>query len=88
MLTPLGEEALFRGVFANFLLRWGSWVGVPVSAAIFAVAHGINDVMPIAFVVGLGNGLLLRFSGSLWPAVIVHVVHNSLGILYHGVVRS
>ena len=75
-------------MLANLLFRWGSWIGVLVSAAIFALAHGINDVMPIAFVVGLSNGLLLRFSGSLWPAVVVHVVYNCAGILYHGLVGS
>ncbi|WIY01150.1 type II CAAX endopeptidase family protein [Amycolatopsis mongoliensis] len=85
LLTPLGEEALFRGVFANFLFRWGSWAGVIVSAAVFAVAHGINAIMPLAFVVGLANGLLLRFSGSLWPPIVVHAVYNSTSILYHGI---
>ncbi|MCP2094856.1 MULTISPECIES: CPBP family intramembrane glutamic endopeptidase [Actinosynnema] len=85
LLTPLGEEALFRGVLANSLLRWGPWVAVPVSAAVFAVAHGINDVLPIAFVVGLATGLLLRLSGSVWPGVLVHVVYNSAGVLYHGI---
>ncbi|MEV7550366.1 type II CAAX endopeptidase family protein [Amycolatopsis sp. NPDC089917] len=88
VLTPLGEEALFRGVFANFLFRWGAWIGVPVSAAVFALAHGVNAVMPLAFVVGLSTGLLLRRSGSLWPAVVVHVVYNSAGILYHGITGS
>ncbi|WP_103354629.1 CPBP family intramembrane glutamic endopeptidase [Amycolatopsis sp. CA-128772] len=85
VLTPLGEEALFRGVIANFLFRWGSWVGVLVSATVFALAHGLNAVMPLAFAVGLGAGLLLRFSGSLWPGVVVHTVYNSAGILYHGI---
>ncbi|MGA6161779.1 lysostaphin resistance A-like protein [Amycolatopsis magusensis] len=84
LLTPLGEEALFRGVLANFLFRWGTWISVLVSAAVFALAHGINAVMPLAFVVGLSTGLLLRFSGSIWPTVVVHVVYNSAAILYHG----
>lgn len=83
LLTPLGEEALFRGVIAQFLLRWGTWVGVVVSAALFALAHGINAVMPLAFVIGISTGLLLRLSNSIWPGVLVHVVYNSLGILYH-----
>ncbi|WP_066904720.1 CPBP family intramembrane glutamic endopeptidase [Millisia brevis] len=88
LLTPFGEEVLFRGVLANFLFRWGPWVGVLVSAAIFAVAHGINSVMPLAFVIGLATGLLLRFSDSIWPGILVHVVYNSAGIIYHGVAGS
>lgn len=85
LLTPLGEEALFRGVLAQFLSRWGTWIGLLVSAALFALAHGINAVMPLAFVIGLSTGLLLQLSGSIWPGVLVHAVYNSLGIFYHAV---
>ncbi|GAA3646090.1 CPBP family intramembrane glutamic endopeptidase [Microbacterium marinilacus] len=85
VLTPIGEELLFRGLIANFLFRWGPWVGVLSSAAIFAVAHGVNAVMPVAFVVGVATGVLLRASGSIWPAMIVHIVYNSAGLVYHGI---
>ncbi|QQG97630.1 CPBP family intramembrane metalloprotease [Mycobacteroides chelonae] len=84
VLTPLGEEALFRGVLATFLFRWGSCISVVFSAAVFAVAHGINAVMPLALMIGLANGVLLWRSGSIWPAVMVHIAYNSAGILYHG----
>lgn len=84
VLTPLGEEAVFRGVLLNFLGRWGSWVAVPLSAAIFALAHGINNVLPMAFLVGICAGLLLTVTRSIWPAIVVHMVYNSAGMLYHG----
>ncbi|WP_255794929.1 CPBP family intramembrane glutamic endopeptidase [Mycobacteroides abscessus] len=84
ILTPLGEEALFRGVLATFLFRWGSCVSAVFSAAVFAVAHGINGVMPLALMIGLANGVLLWCSGSIWPAVMVHIAYNSAGIVYHG----
>ncbi|WP_414589569.1 lysostaphin resistance A-like protein [Scytonema sp. PCC 10023] len=76
ILTPLGEELLFRGVIANVLLRYGSVFGVVSSALIFALVHGINIVFPTALVMGLVGAELLRRSGSVWPAVIVHVVIN------------
>lgn len=82
VLTPIGEEFLFRGVIANALLRVGPVVGVLVSAAIFALAHGINIVLPAAFVVGVIAAELMRRSGSIWPAVAVHVVHNTALPLY------
>jgi uncharacterized protein len=84
ILTPIGEEMLFRGVITSFLLRWSSWIAVPIGAAIFAVAHGFNSVMPLAFVIGIATGLLLLRTGSIWPAIAVHVVYNSAGLLYHG----
>ncbi|GGP69490.1 CPBP family intramembrane glutamic endopeptidase [Saccharothrix coeruleofusca] len=77
-LTGLGEELLFRGVVANTLLKHGVWTGVVLSALIFALVHGLNMILPLAFVVGLVNATLLRRSGSVWPAVIVHVVYNSV----------
>ncbi|MGG6293620.1 CPBP family intramembrane glutamic endopeptidase [Leptolyngbya sp. AN02str] len=76
LLTPLGEELLFRGVIANVLLRHGPFFGVVGSALLFAFMHGINIVFPTALVMGLVGAELLRRSGSVWPAVVVHVVFN------------
>ena len=76
LLTPLGEELLFRGVVANALLRYGPVVGVVGSALVFAVTHGLNTVFPAALVVGLITAEIFRRSGSIWPAVVVHAVHN------------
>lgn len=76
LLTPLGEELLFRGVITSALLRYGPIIGVLGSTLIFAVTHGFNTVFPAALVVGLITAELFRRSGSIWPAVIVHAVHN------------
>lgn len=78
--TPIGEELLFRGVLANALTRYGAWVSVLVSAAVFAAAHGLNPVLPVAFVVGVINAVLLRRTGSVWPGIVVHGVNNALSI--------
>jgi membrane protease YdiL (CAAX protease family) len=76
VLTPVGEEFLFRGVVANALLRYGPLVGVVGSAVVFALFHGVNIVLPAAIVVGVITAELMRRSGSVWPAVAVHVVNN------------
>lgn len=82
VVTPLGEEAFFRGVLANGLLRrYRAWIGILLSAAIFAVAHGINPVLPVAFVVGVLTALLFRWSGSIWPGVALHAVNNATALL-------
>jgi|GEM_PF-665250 len=82
VLTPLGEEAFFRGVLANALLqRYRVWIGVVVSAAVFAVAHGINPVLPVAFVVGVLTALLFRWSGSIWPGVALHGMNNASALI-------
>lgn len=76
ILTPIGEEFLFRGVVANALLRYGPFIGVVGSSIIFALLHGINMIFPAAIVAGLVTAEVFRRSGSVWPAVIVHVVFN------------
>lgn len=82
IITPIGEEAFFRGVVANVLLaRYGAWVGVVVSSAVFAVAHGINPVMVVAFIVGVLTALLFRWSRSIWPGVLLHGVNNLTALL-------
>lgn len=81
VLTPIGEEFLFRGVLATALDRYGPWVAVLGSSAVFAVAHGINYILPVAFVVGAVAALLLRKTGSVWPGVIVHATNNAYSIV-------
>ena len=38
----------------------------------------------MAFLVGICAGLLLTVTRSIWPAIVVHMVYNSAGMLYHG----
>ncbi|MBW4470523.1 MAG: CPBP family intramembrane metalloprotease [Stenomitos rutilans HA7619-LM2] len=76
IVTPIGEELLFRGVITNALLRYGSFIGVVGSTLLFALVHGINIVFPTAVVAGLATAEIFRRSGSVWTAVIVHVVFN------------
>nr|WP_282567789.1 CPBP family intramembrane glutamic endopeptidase [Devosia sp. 1635] len=52
VLTPLGEELLFRGVVTTALLRYGPLLGVVGGALVFALFHGINPVFPAALVTG------------------------------------
>lgn len=76
VVVPIGEELLFRGVVTTALLRHGPLVGVGGGALLFALLHGISIVFPAAVVAGLVTGEIYRRSGSVWPAVVVHVVYN------------
>lgn len=78
VLTPIGEELAFRSVIANALNRYGAWAGIVLSSAVFALAHGVNIILPLAFVVGLVCALLFRRTGSVWPGVLVHAVYNGI----------
>ncbi|SAI30127.1 CAAX prenyl protease-related protein [Bordetella ansorpii] len=76
ILTPFGEEILFRGVVANALNRHGAFAGVVVSSLIFGLAHGVSVILPVAIMVGLLSALLFRATGSIWPCVVLHGVYN------------
>lgn len=78
VLTPFGEEVLFRGVVANALNRHGAWAGVGLSAIIFGLAHGVSVILPVAIMVGVLAGLLFRRTGSVWPCVVLHGVYNAI----------
>ncbi|MBW4567397.1 MAG: CPBP family intramembrane metalloprotease [Tolypothrix carrinoi HA7290-LM1] len=73
LVTPVGEELLFRGVITNALLRYGPFIGVVGSTLIFALMHGFNTVFPAALVVGLVTAEVYRRNGSVWPAVVVNL---------------
>lgn len=76
LFVPVGEELLFRGVVMRGLLRYGAVVAVLASSVVFALFHGINMALPTALVVGIIAAEMARRSGSIWPAVAVHVVNN------------
>lgn len=76
VVVPIAEEFLFRGVVTTVLLRYGALIGVFGGAFTFALVHGINIVLPAALVCGLAAGEVFRRSGSIWPAVMVHVLFN------------
>ena len=76
ILTPVGEEFLFRGVVTTALLRYGAPIGVGGSAVIFAAMHGLNAILPVALFEGILAAEVFRRSGSIWPAVVVHVLYN------------
>jgi membrane protease YdiL (CAAX protease family) len=78
LLTPLGEELIFRGVVTTTLLRYGAPIGVIGNAMVFALMHGLNAVFYTALIVGLITGELRRRSGSIWPGFATHVINNFL----------
>ncbi|HEY2176135.1 MAG TPA: type II CAAX endopeptidase family protein [Mycobacteriales bacterium] len=87
-LTPLGEELFFRGVLFGGLRRYGPVIAVIVSSLLFGLAHGVNVVMPVAIVLGVLNAVLYERSGSIWPPVVAHGVHNALGFTFAALVMS
>lgn len=64
----------------------GGAVAVLASALLFVGAHllvsgvGPDDAVSL-LLLGLVTGALVAFTGRIWPAVLVHVVYNGLGVV-------
>ena len=79
LLTPLWEEAIFRGVIHGGLRRrFGCFLASLLSASIFAAFHGVPILLPYMVTLGLALAFLREFHRTLWASVIMHVCLNSL----------
>ena len=81
IIAPLVEEIFFRGfVFAGLKPRYGWKRAALISAGIFALLHFTPfAVLPI-FILGLIFSYLYHLSGSIWPAILMHILTNSLAL--------
>ncbi len=81
VVAPVVEEVFFRGfLFAGLRGRYGWQKAALISAALFAAVHlQLTAVVPI-FLLGLIFAFLYEQSGSIWPAVLMHVSSNALAL--------
>lgn len=79
VLTPVWEEAVFRGIIHGGARRRFGWVSASlISAAAFAAAHGMPMLLPYMITLGVALALLREFHTSLWAPVIMHATLNAL----------
>lgn len=80
-LTPaICEELAFRGFILSGLRRMGhKWGAIVLCSIFFGLAHGLLQQSLAACVVGIVIGYIAVKTGSLWPGVLYHFLHNSLG---------
>lgn len=79
LMAPLAEEIVFRGAILRALLKWNEnhWIGISISAVLFALVHANPAQMPHAFLIGLLLGWMYYRSGSIIPGMVYHWVNNS-----------
>lgn len=88
LLVPLAEEFAFRGLLLPWLrLKLDPGAAIFTSALGFSLLHGIPQLMPALFAIGLLLGYLREKSCSLWPSIVIHAVFNSVmtALLYAAV---
>ena len=81
IVAPVVEEIFFRGfVFAGLCRRYEWQKAALISSALFALIHlQLTAVIPI-FILGYIFAYLYYQSDSIWPAILMHVATNALGL--------
>jgi membrane protease YdiL (CAAX protease family) len=79
LFVPVTEEIVFRGVLLSAFSRHLSprWANL-AQATLFGLAHAHPLVTPYAFAMGLVAGRMTRGSGTLRPALLMHVANNAI----------
>lgn len=81
IIAPLIEEIFFRGfVFAGLRRRWDWKAAALISAGLFGLAHILpTSILPI-FLLGGIFAFLYQLSGSIWPAILMHALTNTMAL--------
>jgi len=79
VVPALAEELLFRGLvlqaFRGMAKNWGA---IAISAIAFGLFHmSAHRIFPQA-TLGVLLGVMVMRTGSLWPAIVAHMIHNGL----------
>lgn len=84
VIGPITEEIAFRGfLFRPIEAAQGAMTAILLTTSIFVVMHGSQydwhwQIMVILFAAGATFGLVKWWTGSLWPAIAVHMAYNGL----------
>jgi sodium transport system permease protein len=82
VLPAVCEELAFRGFVLSGLRHVGhKWTAIVISSVFFAATHAIFQQSLVAFALGLVLGFVAIQTGSILPAILFHITHNSLGLL-------
>ena len=82
VVAPIAEEILFRGYLLGKLRKYVSlWISILITSLLFAVVHFQWNVGIDVFVLSIVLCLLRVYTGSLWPAILLHMLKN--GVAYY-----
>jgi membrane protease YdiL (CAAX protease family) len=81
--AAIPEEILFRGFILRGLLgHHRPMAAIWLSTALFMIAHGNPLQFPVALMIGACAGWYYQATGSLWPGIVAHGLHNlMIGLL-------
>jgi membrane protease YdiL (CAAX protease family) len=77
LVAPFAEELVFRGLGFASLGRYA----LPLTAALFALAHGLPVLLIPVAIAGLALGYIRQRTGSVVPGMGVHMSLNALALI-------
>lgn len=81
IIPAISEEALFRGFLLSGLAgTFRKWTAIIATSLAFAAFHYYVFKLPVTGLLGLVLGYLCWQSRSLWPAILMHALHNGLSV--------
>ncbi len=81
LIAPVCEEILFRGILQDSTVRkYGAWKGILLASFLFGVVHLIPQQIVAATCVGCVIGYIYYRTGSLFAAVVLHAINNTLAV--------
>ena len=82
LVPAVTEEFLFRGFILSGL-RSGmkKWSAIVLVSLIFGIYHFMIDRLPITVLLGMVLAYLCWQSGSLWPGIVFHAMHNGISMV-------
>jgi len=79
LLASVCEELAFRGyILSGLLRRFRARTAILISSFFFALFHMNVFQFAPAFILGVVLGLITVRAKSIWPAIIFHLLHNTL----------
>ena len=81
VLGPIAEELVFRGVILKVLQKHGVSFAVIFSAFLFMLFHQNIAQLFLPFLLGIMLALITVRSGSIVPAILAHILNNSLAMV-------
>lgn len=83
IVAPILEEILFRGFLQSALKNtFGSRYALVISASLFAAVHMDLFAFLQIFILGILLGYLYEKTQTLAASIIVHILHNSLTLVF------
>jgi sodium transport system permease protein len=82
VVPAICEELAFRGFILSGLRHMGhKWRAIVVSSIFFGITHGVFQQSIVACLLGTVVAYLAVQTGSIFPGMVFHMLHNSLQIL-------